>query len=207
MITVIGPKDEVPQDHVLLNTTSRSKDWGRAFSPFLLGPVNLYAGYVSKNVENGWQYAKVYPKHAGAKEMLSDEYWRWAVHGWDNPRAVRYPMGKGAKPLFSTWNGFRLDYISARKYIYIPLYKQAVTQTDEFHWLKEVVKHQYNVALWDFDGYRHRDLGMSYEDVINDPNKTMGHAFVLAMLLEGDFDISYAPFWHFNYKQELPGRF
>lgn len=38
--------------------------------------------------------------------------------------------------------------------------------------------------LWDFDAYDHRALGMTYEDVINNPTKKCGHAFILAMMLE-----------------------
>ena len=39
------------------------------------------------------------------------------------------------------------------------------------------------VHLWDFDGYDYVAKRMSLNDVINEPKKKMGHAFVLAMLL------------------------
>ena len=39
--------------------------------------------------------------------------------------------------------------------------------------------------LWDFDGYNHKALGLTYDQVIDDPNRKMGHAFVIGMLLEG----------------------
>lgn len=41
------------------------------------------------------------------------------------------------------------------------------------------------LVLWDFDGYDHQALGISLAEVIEDPRRKMGHAFVLAMLLEG----------------------
>jgi hypothetical protein len=201
MLTVVGPKDKVPAGAEVLNTTSRSQDWGRAFSPFLLGPCKLYSDFVSQNVENGWQYSKVYPEHAGSSRIVTDEYWKWATQGWANPRAVRYPMGKGAKPLYSLWNGIRMDYIMARKFIYIPLYSNSVMGTDAFWWLSEIEKDR-DIYLWDFDGYNHRALGMTYEDVINNPNRTMGHAFIIAMLIHGSFDITHGPFWSFHYKQK-----
>jgi len=34
-----------------------------------------------------------------------------------------------------------------------------------------------DIALWDFDGYN--SPGKTYEEIINDPTKKMGHAFVL----------------------------
>jgi hypothetical protein len=42
--------------------------------------------------------------------------------------------------------------------------------------------------LWDFDGYNHKDCGLSFDQVINDPNHKMGHAFVIAMMLEGHIE-------------------
>jgi hypothetical protein len=41
------------------------------------------------------------------------------------------------------------------------------------------------VAFWDFDGYDHVSLGMSLADVLHCEERKMGHAFVLAMMLEG----------------------
>ena len=76
----------------------------------LLGPVPLYSEMWSQNMENAWQYAKVYAQY----EFDMNAYWAWAQAGWNNPWAVRYPMGKGARPAYSLWAGDRLDYIAAR---------------------------------------------------------------------------------------------
>lgn len=55
--------DELPDNCVHVNPTSRSKEeWTKAFSPFYLGPCTLPGGTVAKNMENAWQYAKVYPQ-------------------------------------------------------------------------------------------------------------------------------------------------
>lgn len=40
--------------------------------------------------------------------------------------------------------------------------------------------------LWDFDGYDHVSMGRTLQQVIDDPNKKMGHGFVLLMLLRGE---------------------
>jgi hypothetical protein len=40
-----------------------------------------------------------------------------------------------------------------------------------------------DLTLRDFDGYDHVAQGKSLKDVLLDPNKKMGHAFVLALML------------------------
>jgi hypothetical protein len=187
VIFVCGPTTKTPSNAVIINTTSHSKDFGVGLSPFHLGPVELYDGYVAKNVENAWQYAKVYERHIKDGEPTT-EYFEWAKRGWSNSYAVRYPMGKGAVPEYSYWNGKKLGYIEARKEIYYPIYEKAVAKTFAFKQLKEHYKELsdrcVDLWLWDFDGFNHHELGWSLEDVMNRPEKKMGHAFVLASMLK-----------------------
>lgn len=185
MIYVIGPGYKVPEGAIMINTTSHSTNWSRGLSPFVLGPVNLYDGYIAKNVENGWQYAKFFEYYAEEDGSIGERYFKWAKEGWDNSRAVRYPMGKGSVPLCSYWAGEKLNYIDARKKIYIPLYSAAVKKSAAFATLKTLADKGQDLYLWDFDGYNHKALNLTYEEVINDPKRTMGHGFVIAMLLEG----------------------
>lgn len=187
-IKIIGPKNKVkiPEDAIFINTTSHSKNWTRAFSPFLLGPCELYGGLKSHNVENAWQFCKVYKEHIDENGNPTEGYWKWAQEGWSSKRGIRYPMGKGAKPEYSFWDGYKLNYIEARKIIYVPLYYKAVKDTDAYKKLKELYKEGKLLYLWDFDGYDNEELGMSLIDVLNCPDKTMGHAFVLARMLELD---------------------
>lgn len=184
---VIGPKNKIkiPEDAIFINTTSQSKNWTKAFSPFLLGPCELYGGFISYNVENSWQFCKVYAEHINDGEP-TEEYWKWAKSGWQSKKGIRYPMGKGAKPEYSLWDGQKLGYIEARKMIYVPLYYTAVKDTEAYKKLKEIYKNGRMIYLWDFDGYDYEELGMSLIDVLNCPDRTMGHAFVLARMLELD---------------------
>lgn len=183
-VTVIPPGEAFSRrddPRPFIDATSHGNRF-RPLSPFLLGPVPLYAGQWSKTMENAWQYAKVYPQH----QFEPGAYWAWATAGWGNPRAVRYPMGKGAKPLFSLWAGDHHGYVDARRRIYIPLYAWAVRMY-QLPLLAELrgMAAQGDVVLIDFDAYDHRALGYSWEDVISDPDRTMGHGFVLAMMIEG----------------------
>lgn len=102
-------------------------------SPFHLGPCDLYGGHTATNVENGWQFSKVYPEHwdPGPGRPL-ESYWLWAASGWQDPRPRRYPFGRARKPVGSWWRGKLLDYITARKRIYAPLYAEQVTGTLKF---------------------------------------------------------------------------
>ena len=185
-VRVIGPRD--PRVPGAVNTTSRSTEaWSRGLSPFFVGPVPLYPGAgvaEATCVENAWQFSKVYPDHVPLEGPPSQAYWEWARKGWRDRYAHRYPRGRGAVPAFSWWAGEALDYLTARRRIYIPLYGRAVVQTAAWRQLSAQYRRDGSVTLWDFDGYDHRAAGMTYADVAACPTRKMGHAFVLALLLE-----------------------
>jgi hypothetical protein len=143
----------------------------------------LYRGYTSRSVEAGWQYSKVYEEHVDQDGNPTEAYFRWAQMGWSQYKADRYPMGKGRTPLYSWWDGEKLDYLTARKRIYIPLYARAVVKTEAFAKLKQIYVETGELLLRDFDGYDYLAEGLTIKEVLNRTDKKMGHAFVLAMLL------------------------
>jgi hypothetical protein len=178
-VRIIGPRKAWRPDAI--DVTSRSTSWSRLLSPFLLGPCKLYGGFTSRTMENAWQYSKVYPDFAGPDGKPSPRYFTWAQAGWAAPRASRYPMGKGAAPLYSWRDGEELDYLQARERIYLPLYRDAAAGTPAFAALREKYEKDGSITLWDYDGYDRADLSL-YE-VLRNPAQKMGHAFVLAMML------------------------
>ena len=194
-VTVVHKWYRVPNQHqrgtVVVDATS-SGGWTADLSPFLIGPCALYHDHlgnliVTANMENAWQYAKVYVNHVDDENNSTLEYWRWAREGWANPRAVRYPMGKGARPQHSLWEGEKLGYIDARKRIYGPLYAEAVKRTEGWTELVRLYNECENLYIRDWDGWLMERHGMAtLTDVLNNPRKIMGHAFVLKMLLEND---------------------
>lgn len=185
-VRVLSARARRPTSGLLVNTTSRSPEpWSRALSPFHLGPVALWGGLSAWNVENAWQYSKVYPDQVGSDGWPIRAWSEWAVAGWGKQEAVRYPRGRGAKPLYSYWEGRALGYIQARKEIYVPLYARAVVQTEAFGHLQRLHASGQELWLLDYDGYDHVSLGLSLAQVLENPARKMGHAFVLAMLLEG----------------------
>lgn len=185
-VYVLSYRDEQPEGVPLVNTTTRSKDWSRELSPMVLGPV-VANGIICPNMENAWQFSKVYPEDTDENGNPTDYYFRWRDNGYKDNWAHRYPKGKGAIPLYSWWNGQKLGYIDARKKIYMPLYVNAVRKTQAWKKLQWMYDRHRALVLRDFDAYDHRKLGMGWKQVVHDPTRKMGHAFVLAMMLEGLF--------------------
>jgi hypothetical protein len=178
---------------LVVSTVSNSKTrWERDLSPFIIGPCELYDGYVSQNMENAWQFSKLYKVHAAniqdypPRATPTDDYWEWANVGWSNFKAIRYPMGKGAKPICSWWDGVAFSYIAARKAIYGPLYAEAVQKTGGWRTLNDLYHHLDELILLDYDAYDHRVLGYDLKAVLECPTRKMVHAFVLMALLTGD---------------------
>ena len=178
---------ENPYGGTEIDTTSSSGTY-RELSPFILGPIKAFAGNEAQNFENFWQYHKVYKRHVGQDGEPTLDWYEWHHNGFSNPRAVRYPMGKGAIPEYSFWHGKHLGYIEARKIIYASIYAEYVTKTDSFKEIERLYNSGVPLILRDYDAYDHIKIGMSLKDVINNPNRKCGHAFVLAMILTGQLE-------------------
>lgn len=210
-ITIAGPGMDVGH---CIDVTSRSTTWAKAFSPFLLGPVNVPYGATNemldfanvlkekrndvsvdsiiselkgnlncKIFENAWQYSKLYDGHIDINVPNRDWY-RWRSKGLSLETANRYPMGKHTKHKAFWWDGKLLSISQARRQVYIPLYSALVRELPEYMRLQALFMNG-SISLFDYSGYDHRELGMSFNDVIDNESKSMGHAFVLAMMLEG----------------------
>ncbi len=173
----------MPAGVKVFDTTSRSTTYTKGVSPMIVGPV-MINGMQAWNVENAWQYSKVYPAYVDDNNEPTADYYEWRNKGYNDKWARRYPVGKGMKPLYSLLDGEKLTYVEARKKIYIPLYSAAVKEAEAFYRLRAEIESLGEAVLLDFDAYDHRALDMTWEQVINSPDKKMGHAFVLAMLME-----------------------
>ncbi len=181
MMRALSKFAKLPNGAIIIDTTSNSGQY-RELSPFILPAPP------AKNFENLWQFSKVYKKFIMPIDGFPDaSYYKWRDWGYNQDKAYRYPMGKGAIPEYSLWDGERLDYIQARKKIYAPEYTKNVIKTSAFKRLKHIYQDCYNteLILLDYDAYDHVKLGMSIVDVINNPKRKMGHAFVLIMMLTG----------------------
>ena len=187
MIRVFSKFENIPKNFMAIDTTSSGpfKD----LSPFYVGPYffnHPKTGLMScRRMENLWQYTKVYPQYADQDGNPTPAFFQWMSDGFSNQRAVRYPIGKGVKPLYSWWGDYKLDYIMARKVIYIPHYAERVRYAGSFSKIRVILRN-HDVALLDFDGYDHLSMGMTLKDVVHNTKKSMGHAFVLYGMLTGE---------------------
>ena len=171
-----------------VDTTSGSGGF-RDLSPFVLGPIDLPGIHVhTENFENLWQFSKVYPEHIAEHGGPSADWFKWRNEGFADKRAHRYPLGKGRRPVYSWWNCEKLGYIEARKTIYALIYAQFVRETNAYWRLVELYATGNPLILRDFDAYDHIRGGVSLQQVINNPKRKCGHAFVLAMMLQGELE-------------------
>ena len=168
---------------VEINTTSNSGLY-KDLSPFILGPIDEN-GLHSENFENFWQFSKVYKEHLDKFGQIIPEWFDWRERGFITKRAIRYPLGKGAIPEFSYWKGQKLNYVEARKKIYAPIYAKYVKDTESYNFIEDIYNSGETLVLKDYDAYDHLQIGLSLKEVINNPNRKCGHAFVLAMMLTG----------------------
>ncbi|KKN16511.1 hypothetical protein LCGC14_0975220 [marine sediment metagenome] len=141
---------DIPRDAIVIDTTSSSGTF-RGLSPFVLSAPP------AKRFENLWQFSKVYKGQVAADGLPTPSWFEWRARGWEDPRAHRYPMGKGAVPEYAYWEGKKLDYITARREIYIPQYANNVRETDSFAALQDVffesISTDRELILLDYDAY------------------------------------------------------
>jgi len=183
-------------------------------------------------LENIWQFSKVYKfvpavcerysrydqtiiwknpaqNHLDENDNLTQNYLEWREKGMNNKYAVRYPVGYKFrnKCLFSlkTLDGPRLDYIDARKQIYLPLYLELVKNCPQFLELKGRLANGENLLIIEVDGPHQESLnyykskyGVNDDFIIsntivvnkenmnvmlNDPKHSFGHGYCLGIAL------------------------
>jgi hypothetical protein len=108
--------------------------------------------------------------------------------------AIRYPHGKGARAVGHYWGetGELLDYVTARKKIYVPAYLELLARPDRCEVIERLraVAFAGPVAVWDPDSYDLRSLGISdVAAAIEVVDKPFAHAFVVAMIVMGIEDV------------------
>jgi hypothetical protein len=170
---------------------SRSKTESE-LSPFFLGPLKCN-GLEFHNVENAWQFSKVYPKlgHLDTRDELTQRFWDWLEEGANTKQAQRYPAGRNAKPAFSLYQRkFRLSYTAARKRMYIPMYANLAVETDLYEELYKDVKAGVRLLIRDYDAYT-VDPRTPFQTCVDNPQLKLGHGMVLAEMLRHGYDLSW----------------
>lgn len=190
--------------------------------------------------ENKWQFSKVYEKVPASKQTYSrydntiiwdhpeethisegkitEEYWNWRKKGFECPYPVRYPVGlKGRHTckyaLLELENNLylELDYIEARKHIYLKDYVNLVKNVEKYRKLKKKLEKGENLLIIEVDGPHEESMPYYKEKynvpddfienetilctrpnldiLLNDPKHPFGHGYCLAWaLLDYDTD-------------------
>ena len=206
---------------IIVMMKSHSKWW--PLSPYYL---KTKEGYIHENI---WQFSKIYPvvpksdqkysrfdstiiwswpeeAHMENNEILP-AYWKWRTAGFQNEYAVRYPVGFRNRHSVKCHikDEERLDYVTARKKIYLPLYLELVKQQPLFEELKERLLKGENLLIAEVDGPHEESLKYYIEKykvgtdfiesntmlatpanldiMLNDTKHAFGHGYCLAMAL------------------------
>lgn len=161
-------------------------------------------------------------KKAHKEVVVNEAYWNWRAKGMSAPDAIRYPVGYNARHscLGAIWDEkvhlqhpearlegpiTLLDYITARKRIYLTLYSRMVRDKPQFLALRKKLAQGENLLLLEVDGPHQESLkyyvdkyGVStdfiqagsvaatlenLELLLNDPKHPFGHGYALAWSL------------------------
>lgn len=166
--------NDFPNAHIV-DVTSKADMPMVKFSPFYpIGgiPVPFSDGVFAESVEGIWQGLKVFDKH----DVDVSKFTITNMKGIK--RTVRrFGQCKGHRKGLD--GAELLDYISARKLIYIPTYQWVLEHklADELAMLHEL-SHQQDLVLLDYET----------NGDINDPSKPLSHAQLIKMVLELDND-------------------
>lgn len=152
--------------------------------------------------------------HIDDNGNFTEDFWRWRLTGINHQQPVRNPVGwKHLKEcLFAlekdeqiSETNPKLNYIEARKKIYLPQYVQAVRKHQLFTELKNRLANGENLLIVEVDGPHQESLGY-YKDkygvgddfiqehsiaateynlaiLLNDPKHAFGHGYCLAWAL------------------------
>ena len=127
--------------------------------------------------ENYWQYSKVFPDmkkpQIDSQGNVTEEWFRWRKKGFSETKGHRHPLGtktnevvyvddkghnhyKYLRAIFALFGdestGYeKMDYITSRKKIYVPLYYELLVRTPAFKELRRQVKMGKKVQILDLD--------------------------------------------------------
>jgi hypothetical protein len=187
--------------------------------------------------ENVWQFSKIYETVPYSKQYYSrydntviwehpseihidddgnptEEYWNWREKGMACPYPVRYPVGihYRTRCKYSLWEKekgvfYELDYIEARKKIYLSGYIKCLENQPKFIELKERLAKGENLLIIETDGPHEESLSYYKEKygvddsfiendtmlateenlnvMLNDDRHPFGHGYCLSWALLG----------------------
>ena len=190
-----------------INVGPGSRGDYKQLMPCNLGPIPLRfksdkTSADVKNVENIWEFSKVFPKDIGTNEKPIPEWFAARLKGWADPkghRRAKKKLSDDIKPVFFWWGkDEKLGFLEARARIFCRVYDSMAVRTLAYRKLVELLKAGINVQILGLNAYDYVEEERSLYECIMDPNRAFGHEFVLAGLLTGNRP------WRQNYSIETP---
>jgi hypothetical protein len=183
VIHVFGPSGFQPTSGIVVDVSHTGKDEFRFLSPLTLEPV----GGQAKNLENLWQFSLLYEEYTDAASNPTTAYYTWRNAGFSKNHGVRNPLGD-RKPLGALWHGKKMDLVSARHTILIPQYTAAVLNhcSGQILKLKNMLEIYQDIHLYADDGYDHLAYDMTLAEVVQNVDRPLSHAFILASMISGE---------------------
>jgi len=184
-------------------------------------------------MENSWQFSKIYTKVPQTVQkysrydntiiwqwpeedhiidnIIQPAYWIWREAGFNNKYAVRYPVSfkykHTVKYSLKDKEGIPLNYIEARKAIYVPLYIKLAKKEEKFRQLQKMHQKGVNLLIIEVDGpheesldyykekynvnhcfIKHNTMLATKENLdimLNDTKHAFGHGYCLAAAIQG----------------------
>lgn len=208
----IGTTDPYLDNFTNVLCLTKSSPYG-SLSPYTLtNKIIIDNNIVDANLENIWQFSKIYenvkesiqrksrfdnkiiwnhPSEIHIKDgIIQKSYWEWRKKGFLSEEPIRYPVGFNdrKKCLCSIYcNDNQIDflnYIDARKKIYLPNYLNAINNLPvdsvgykQLNDLKEKLKNGTNILIIEVDGPHYESINYYKQKyLVNDnfilPNNT-----------------------------------
>lgn len=166
-----------------INCCTSSKSFS-CLSPMKLGPIKE-KGLVSENLENFWQFSKVWKDDLDEEGNIKEEFYKRRKKAFASKKATRHVPGKKGKYCeFVLWGEERLDFYEAKKKIYCKLYEKYAVKTQAFKELLDMIEGGYNIQILGYDGRDIKDIStFPYEEEMRSSEHIFGHEIVLAHLL------------------------
>lgn len=194
-----------------INATSGNKTW-KGLSPMVLGPFQVIErrfptrdypdgvhpgfvavneqlqGAVSYNLENWWQYSKLYDVD-GPFDLnygnLPRTFLLRRAQGLGDPKPHRraLPKAKGT-PVASYFDARVFSYIPSRKF-YCTVYEALVIRTPEYQNLLQRLANGENLLVIGYDGFDLPITNEAVQQAYDDPSRPFGHELVLFTMLNG----------------------
>lgn len=174
--------------------------------------------YVKPNWRDGWEHKEEIHIRINEKgeRYLTPEFYAWRQKLLNWPKPVRYPVGYEHRhkcvgyviPGTETIPLKTLDYITARKEVYVKMFMELVRKQPQYQELLQMLRQGKKLLIVDVDAafveempYYRQKYGVgedfivnntvavthrNMEILINDPKKPFGHTHALAMALLDD---------------------